>query len=414
MTDKNQDRESSRSEKLMLGVYDSSHRKGGSYWQWPDHQLDNEWDQAIERIQSDAIDEKTEQIKTGWFPNEKVGAPEKARKDLCFWLYRVYPAGRDGYGRPGREFIVLFKLNLAEDLLLHKISGVLAFFEKERSLPLNTNVLDGDLPTGTLGEELLGFLEDMKKVEQNYENRTQSPRTPVPEEIPEESPFKSTLPPPDVDEEGTGEAADALAPVPASIEGEAQQKHVDHPKQNQIKKRIKKGKKRTRLRLLIPIFVVLPIVASFVFFLKKQNLEELKETTQLKYKQKEVTIELVDGNDSSESQGILFMQDENKGLMCLQCKGRLPTDVNSSSNKINLSISVNIGGSNKIKIHSIRHTSKYETDLLILIPNEIKPDLGPMSTKEVVFKIKWIEQQPETKLELKQEIKLPQTNRKTN
>jgi len=65
-----------------------------------------------------------------------------------YWLYRIYPAGRDSHGRPGRYFAVIVQLAGPRHCLDPSVSGVLDYFVRERSLPLNCAALSHRLPVG--------------------------------------------------------------------------------------------------------------------------------------------------------------------------------------------------------------------------------------------------------------------------
>lgn len=124
-------------------VFDPAHRKDGSYWQWASVVLDSGWERAGEDVHK------------GW--PAKLGAGDD-QSAVCFgvldenagnrWLYRVYPGGRDSFGRPGRYFFLLFRLQYPGQVLLPEVSGFLRYFETERGLPLNVSPLDSDIPGG--------------------------------------------------------------------------------------------------------------------------------------------------------------------------------------------------------------------------------------------------------------------------
>ena len=124
-------------------VFDPAYRKAGSYWQWSNVAIDASWERAAENVHK------------GW--PAKPGSVDD-QSALCFgvldenagnrWLYRVYPGGRDSFGRPGRYFFVLFRLQSPEQVLDPEVSGLLSYFDAERGLPLNVGPLDGDIPGG--------------------------------------------------------------------------------------------------------------------------------------------------------------------------------------------------------------------------------------------------------------------------
>lgn len=124
-------------------VFDPAYRKAGSYWQWSSVAIDADWEQAAENVHK------------GWPANLGSFDDQSA---VCFgvldedpgsrWLYRVYLGGRDSFGRPGRYFFVLIRLQSPDQVLLPEVSNFLSYFDTERSLPLNVGPLDGDMPSG--------------------------------------------------------------------------------------------------------------------------------------------------------------------------------------------------------------------------------------------------------------------------
>ncbi len=82
---------------VQAAVFDPSHRKGDSYWQWSNVAPDSDWEAAAAAVH------KGWPLKLGTFEDQSA---------VCFgvldtgpshrWLYRVFPGGRDDYGRPGR------------------------------------------------------------------------------------------------------------------------------------------------------------------------------------------------------------------------------------------------------------------------------------------------------------------------
>ena len=126
---------------FAFAVCDPAHRKDGSYWQWSNERITSSWENAAALIHQ------------GW-PVKKGGLDDmNARRYGVLegtsgmgWLYRVYPADRDGFGRPGRYFVVLFQLPSISAATLHEVAGILNYFETERSLPLKTAPLDLGVP----------------------------------------------------------------------------------------------------------------------------------------------------------------------------------------------------------------------------------------------------------------------------
>lgn len=139
--------EDSSSGVVSYAVNDPSHRKAGSYWQWHSGAHDNSWDVIANAVAAgwpsiaDALASPR---------SELYGIVDGPRR----WLYRVFPAGRDSFGRPGRYFTVVFLLHRPEDCLDPSVAGVLAYFEGERSLPLDCSALERGVPSGTPSETL--------------------------------------------------------------------------------------------------------------------------------------------------------------------------------------------------------------------------------------------------------------------
>ncbi len=139
--------EESSSRGMPCAVHDPSHRKDGSYWQWHSASHDSSWDVIANAVAA------------GW--PSTAGTLASPRSELygvvdgpgC-WLYRVFPAGRDSFGRPGRYFSVVFQLRKPEDCLDPRVSGILKYFEGERSLPLECSALDQGVPSGTPSETI--------------------------------------------------------------------------------------------------------------------------------------------------------------------------------------------------------------------------------------------------------------------
>ena len=118
-------------------VFDPSHRKAGSYWQWPNVALDATWDRVAEAVH------KAWPAKMGTLEDQAGIYFGVLDEDVASrWFYRVYPGGRDSFGRPGRYFFVIFRLKDPEQVLLPEVSGFLNYFDTNRDLPLNTKSLD--------------------------------------------------------------------------------------------------------------------------------------------------------------------------------------------------------------------------------------------------------------------------------
>jgi hypothetical protein len=126
---------------IEVGIYDPSSRAGGSYWQWGNIRRDSLWETAAGEIHQ------------GWPMRDEIGNRTSVLYGIIrrygeesFWFYRVYPAGRDQFNRPGRYFFVLFRLRHVEDILNRQVSGVLEYFDTMRELPLKTTPLEKALP----------------------------------------------------------------------------------------------------------------------------------------------------------------------------------------------------------------------------------------------------------------------------
>ena len=131
-------------------VFDPAHRKAGSYWQWSSVAPDATWERAAENVH------KAWPTKVSNFEDQAgiyFGVLDEGADHP--WLYRVYPGGRDSFGRPGRYFFVLFRLRSPDQVLLPEVSGFLNYFDAERGLPLNTAPLDGHIPGREPGDLLL-------------------------------------------------------------------------------------------------------------------------------------------------------------------------------------------------------------------------------------------------------------------
>lgn len=128
---------------FVAAVFDPAQPKEGNYWQWSSIAIDSAWNVASETINN------------GW--PLKVGRIDDQSAVLLGvldegpgsrWFYRIYPGGRDRFNRLGRYFLVLFRLHSPEEVFLPEVAGLLNYFDKERSLPLNTTPLDRAIPRG--------------------------------------------------------------------------------------------------------------------------------------------------------------------------------------------------------------------------------------------------------------------------
>ena len=129
--------------RIDVGVFDPSHRKAGSYWQWVSASADIQWDRAAEMVN------QAWPARMGDFKDQHsvlYGVLDEGASGR--WLYRVYPGGRDSLGRPGRYFFVIFLLQSPEQVTLPEVADILCYFDTERSLPLATAPLQRGLPAG--------------------------------------------------------------------------------------------------------------------------------------------------------------------------------------------------------------------------------------------------------------------------
>lgn len=123
-------------EVIEAGVYDTSRGVSLTNWQWGNVRFDESWDAAAALIHQ------------GWPSEQRVFTDQQAvllgviRHSEFLWLYRVYPAGRDEHGREGRYFFALLRLLSLDEITHPQAAGLLAYFDKERGLPLNTKPLE--------------------------------------------------------------------------------------------------------------------------------------------------------------------------------------------------------------------------------------------------------------------------------
>ncbi len=135
---------------LGMAVFDPAHRKAGGYWQWATVSLDIKWESVAGNVH------KAWPIKLGNFEDQSgiyFGVLDEGAEGR--WFYRVFPGGRDSFGRPGRYFFVLIQLQTPDQVLLPEVSEILNYFDTERGLPLNTTPLDGKIPGGKPSNQLL-------------------------------------------------------------------------------------------------------------------------------------------------------------------------------------------------------------------------------------------------------------------
>lgn len=144
-------------EVIEAGVYDTSRGVSRSNWQWGNVGFDESWEAAAALIHQ------------GWPAEQRVFADQQAvllgviRHSDFVWLYRVYPAGRDEHGRLGRYFFALLRLRSLDEITHPQVAGLLAFFEKERGLPLNTKPLEGGWPDAEPNSTLTQLQRDLQE-----------------------------------------------------------------------------------------------------------------------------------------------------------------------------------------------------------------------------------------------------------
>jgi len=146
---------------IEVGIYDPSSRLGGSYWQWGNTSRDTLWETTAGVIHKGwpmrgEVDTRTSVL---------YGAIRRDGEE-SFWFYRVYPAGRDQFNRPGRYFIVLFRLRCLEDILSRQVSGVLEYFDTMRERPLKTTPLEKGLPESSADGRLVKFVTALREKSQ--------------------------------------------------------------------------------------------------------------------------------------------------------------------------------------------------------------------------------------------------------
>jgi hypothetical protein len=144
-------------EVIGAGVFDTSRGVSPSNWQWGNVRFDKSWEAAAALIHQ------------GWPAEQRVFTDQQAvllgviRYSEFVWLYRVYPAGRDEHGRPGRYFFTLVRLLSLDGITHPQVAGLLAYFEKERGLPLNTKPLEGGWPDAEPTSILAQLSRDLQK-----------------------------------------------------------------------------------------------------------------------------------------------------------------------------------------------------------------------------------------------------------
>ena len=148
---------SQNTEVIEAGVYDTSRGVSDSNWQWGNVRFDESWE-AVAAL-----------IHQGWPAEKRIFTDQQAillgviRHSDFVWLYRIYPAGRDEHGRGGRYFFALVRI-LSLDAITHpQVAGLLAYFEKERGLPLNTKPLEGGWPDAEPNSTMAQLRKDLEE-----------------------------------------------------------------------------------------------------------------------------------------------------------------------------------------------------------------------------------------------------------
>lgn len=136
-------------------VYDPSFRRSdtSSYWQWTNVEVDDVWERVAEFVNMGwptrpAIDDQ----------NGRLYGVVLTRKGEC-WIYRVFPAGKDRFGREGRYFFVLVRLESTEGIPASSLAGLFQYFTVEKSLPLKTEGLCNGWDDAKPDATLLAMLE---------------------------------------------------------------------------------------------------------------------------------------------------------------------------------------------------------------------------------------------------------------
>lgn len=141
------------------GIYDPSHRRAdtNSYWQWTNSARGNEWDRAAEMVNR------------GWPARCDFQDPSAKwygvlpTEDNRFWIYRIYAGGKDRFGREGRYFFVILRMDSVEQVQNPEVAGLFRYFETERSLPLRTESLDEGWSGATPDEILTLVLQEFRQ-----------------------------------------------------------------------------------------------------------------------------------------------------------------------------------------------------------------------------------------------------------
>lgn len=146
-------------ELIGAGVYDSSRGTSVSNWKWSNVTIDRAWEGVAALIHQGWPADKKAFSDRQAFLNEKAAMLGMIRGGDSFWLYRVYPAGRDR-DRPGRYIFVVLRLSSLEQVLDPRVAGLLAYFEEERGFPLNTSPLERQWPEKEVDMNLSNFLRE--------------------------------------------------------------------------------------------------------------------------------------------------------------------------------------------------------------------------------------------------------------
>ena len=145
-----------RQNHFAAAVYDPSFRRPetSSYWQWQCGQFGRDWDDVAESVNQ------------GWPARHEIENPGSKQygcvstPDSGFWIYRLYAAGKDRFGRDGRYFFVLVRVTSSEEALSPRVAGLFRYFETERGLPLRTEPLDQGWDVAAPDEILRAIVEE--------------------------------------------------------------------------------------------------------------------------------------------------------------------------------------------------------------------------------------------------------------
>ena len=154
--------DSSQKPRPDAAVYDPSCRRAetGSYWQWSNVKLNARWNRIAECVNK------------GWPAGSVINGTNKrwygalrTSSGDC-WVYRLYAAGRDRFGRDGRYFFALAQFPVSDVVAVARVAGLFDYFDNERSLPLKTESLSKAWPDAAPDSLLRTISEDLGSSEE--------------------------------------------------------------------------------------------------------------------------------------------------------------------------------------------------------------------------------------------------------